>query len=150
MKAQNSLWYLTILSVVLTMISCSSPSANSDAKNQIAGKYASQSETTFDYYKDTLEIKPSNDGKFEVTVLARWTSAKKDDPNRPVNKVAGVWNKGKQAPTLTADFQGSDTTLRITDPFSSKVTILFFDLDKGIMTWPNKDGEKQIYTKIRD
>lgn len=150
MKTKNNFRNTALISIVFTAISCSSPTGNSDLKNRIAGRYASQTESTFDYYRDTLEIRPTDDGKFDVQIIAHWSSAKKDDPNRPSNKVAGVWNKGNVGSTLVADFQASDTTLRIVEQLTGGVEILSFDDDKGTIQWPSDDGEVEVYTKIKE
>jgi hypothetical protein len=148
MKVYKKVRWVVLLSISSFTFSCSSPKGKTDLQDQIVGKYASQSESTFDYYKDTVEIKPTDEGKFDVQVIAHWSNAKKDDPKRPVNKVAGVWNKGKPGSILVADFQTSDTTLRIVGQLRGGVKILKFNLDKAIMEWPGDDGETLIYTKV--
>jgi len=79
------------------------PPSSEEIGKKIAGKYTSESENNYDHFKDTLEIKPTDDGKFDITTLARWSAAKKDDHQRPVNKVAGVWNKHGQGKTRVAE-----------------------------------------------
>ncbi|MEH6306822.1 hypothetical protein RYH73_14300 [Olivibacter sp. CPCC 100613] len=150
MKVYKNFKWIALLSVSSFMFSCSSPTGKTDLQDQLTGKYASQSESTFDYYKDTVEIKSTDDGKFDVQVIAHWSNAKKDDPKRPVNKVAGVWNKGKLGSILVADFQTGDTTLRIVGQLRGGVKILKFNLDKRVMEWPKDDGETLIYTKVSD
>ncbi|MFD2965397.1 MULTISPECIES: hypothetical protein [Olivibacter] len=148
MKACKNFRWIVLLSISFFTFSCLSPKGKTDLKDQLIGKYASQSESTFDYYKDTVEIKSTDDGKFDVQVVAHWSNAKKDDPKRPVNKVAGIWNKGKPGSILVADFQTGDTTLRIVGQLRGGVKILKFNLDKGVMEWPKDDGETLIYTKV--
>ncbi|WP_130857945.1 hypothetical protein [Olivibacter jilunii] len=150
MKAPKNFQFISLLVITSITFSCSSSGRGSEVKDRIAGKYASESESTFDYYRDTVEIKPTDDGKFDVQTIAHWSNAKKDDPNRPANKVAGVWNKGKTGSVLVADFQASDTTLRIVGQLRGGVNILSFDVDKGVMQWPSDDGETVTYTKISE
>lgn len=150
MKVSKSFYLISILAVTSTTSSCSPSGNGSDVKDRIAGKYASQTESTFDYYRDTLEIRPTDDGKFDVQIIAHWSNAKEDDPNRPSNKVAGVWNKGNVGSTLVADFQASDTTLRIVEQLTGGVEILSFNDDKGTIQWPSDDGEVEIYTKVNE
>lgn len=135
------------LAASATLFSCSS--SESDLKQQITGKYAGSGENEFDHYKDTLEIKASDNGKYDVTTIANWSSAKESDPQRPFNKVAGVWNSYGPEETQVAELQLSDTTLRITEPMTGKVTALSFDTDKGTLEWPLKNGERKVYTKVK-
>jgi len=35
-------------------------------KDNIVGKYASSSENKYDYFKDTIEVRATDDGKFDI------------------------------------------------------------------------------------
>jgi len=136
------------ITVSTILSSCSSSSKNDIAKN-IVGKYATEGEDTYDYFKDTLEVRALENGKFDVASIANWSSAKKSDPQRPFNKVAGVWNNHGPGKTLVAELQALDTTLRITEPVTGEVTILHVDLDKGTLKWPSKGDGESVYTKVK-
>ncbi|GGC42704.1 hypothetical protein GCM10011386_38670 [Parapedobacter defluvii] len=138
----------SISTVGLLATACTSNPDKSDLTQKVAGVYASESENEFDYFKDTLEIKATDDGRMDIMFLARWSSAKKDDPQRPVNKVAGVWNNHGKGKTLIADLQASDTTLRIAAPMDESVTIVPVDLENGSLSWPHQDGTEEIFVKI--
>jgi hypothetical protein len=128
------------------LFSCSS---SEGIKNQIIGKYASSSENEYDNFKDTLEIRLLDDGRYDVQRIANWSAAKSDDPERPnKNKKAGVWNNyGSDRPEV-ASFQSSDTTLRITQPVTGEVDILFFKSEGKILERKYTNGEKTIYHRV--
>lgn len=124
-------------------------SCSSSPENQIEGKYASQSENNYDHFKDTIEVRPTDDGKFDIQRLSNWSAAKKDDPQRPSkNKKAGFWINYGPGRIDVATFQKSDHTLRITEPMSSSVRIMKVDLEKQTIKWPTKYGDTIIYNKI--
>lgn len=127
---------------------CSSNPDKSELTQQVLGKYASETENEFDYFRYTLEIKSTDDGKLDIIFLARWSAAKEDDPQRPVNKVAGVWNNHGKGKTLVGELQASDTTLRISEPLDGSVTIIPVSLDDGTISWPQTDGETETFVKI--
>ncbi|MDM8172959.1 hypothetical protein QT327_01125 [Olivibacter sp. 47] len=81
MEAYRNFSWVVLLSISSFTFSCSSPKGKTDLQDQLIGKYASQSESTFDYYKDTVEIKPTDEGKFDVQVIAHWSNAKRMIPN---------------------------------------------------------------------
>jgi hypothetical protein len=59
-------------------------------KKDIEGKYASAGENEYDHFKDTLQVKSNDEGKFDMQIVANWSAAKHDDPERPnKNKKAG-------------------------------------------------------------
>jgi len=130
------------------MYACTSGNNGADLQKEVTGLYASESENTFDYFKDTLEIKANQDGKLDVTVIANWSSAKEDDPQRPTNKVAGEWNNHGKGETLVGELQASDTTIRIAHPMYNTVDILKVDLEAGTLEYPTKDGAV-VYQKVR-
>lgn len=114
MKSSNNLINLIFLLLIVILFACSS----SDMKNKLTGKYYSVSENEFDNFKDTIEIRPTDDGKFDIQRLANWSAAKEDDPTRPnKNKKAGEWVNYGPGKIQVATFQTSDNTLRIADPF---------------------------------
>lgn len=137
----------TSLSLIL-MYACTSGNNGADLQKEVIGLYASESENTFDYFKDTLEIKANQDGKLDVTIIANWSSAKEDDPQRPTNKVAGEWNNHGKGETLVGELQASDTTIRIAHPMYNTVDILKVDLEVGTLEYPTKDGAV-VYQKVR-
>lgn len=133
----------------LLIFSCSSNPRKSDLGNEIVGLYASASENEYDNFKDTLEIKANDEGRYDLTFVARWSAAKADDPQRPTNKVAGQWNNHGKGETLVADLQASDTTLRISDPFGgASVIIIPLNLEKGTLDWTLTNGTKRTYSKV--
>ena len=137
----------TSLSLIL-MYACTSGNNGADLQKKVTGLYASESENTFDYFKDTLEIKANQDGKLDVTIIANWSSAKEDDPQRPKNKVAGEWNSYGKGDTKVGELQTSDTTIRIAHPMYNTVDILKIDLNAGTLEYPKKDGAV-VYQKVR-
>jgi hypothetical protein len=148
MKMFQNLLFLNALLLVFLISSCSSSGA---LKDDISGKYASIGENEFDYFKDTLEVKPNDDGKFDFQIIANWSAAKKDDPERPnKNKKAGVWNSYGADEVEVAALQISDTSLRITEPMTGRVRIFKVDPDKKTITRISTDGDKKVYTKIPD
>lgn len=148
MKSITLMSTATVALFVLSS-SCSSSSDKTHIAEQITGKYARQGENEYDYFKDTLEVRSLEDGKFDVQKIASWSSAKKSDPQRPVNKVASVWNSGGPGRTRVAELQALDTTLRITEAISGHVIILHLNIDKGTLSWPTKSGGHSLYTKVR-
>jgi len=133
--------------ILAILISSCSPSSN--IKDNIVGKYASTSENNYDYFKDTIEIKSTDDGNFEIQTIANWSAAKKDDPQRPnKNKKAGIWNNYGPGKVSVAALQISDTTLRITEPITGNVRILYINLHTKTIFEPLGDGDKSIYHKI--
>ncbi|KAA8480071.1 hypothetical protein BDE36_2426 [Arcticibacter tournemirensis] len=142
---------MSTASIALSLITsaCSSGPDKEEISERIIGKYAQQGENEFDYFKDTLEVRALEDGKFDVAKIAVWSSAKKSDPQRPSNKVAGVWNHYGPGKTFVAELQAQDTTLRITEPISGAVTILHLDIDKGTLSWPAQDGGESVYPKVK-
>lgn len=138
-----------VFPLCLLIFSCSSNPGKSDLGKEIVGKYASSSENEYDYFKDTIEIKANDEGKFDLTFVARWSAAKADDPQRPVNKVAGQWNNHGKGETFVADLQASDTTLRISDPFGgASVIIVPLNLNDGTLDWTLTNGTKKTYNKV--
>lgn len=132
------------------LCSCTTSPPNKDLGESISGKYASSDENEYDYFKDTVEIRLLDDGKFDVATIANWSSAKKSDPQRPANKIAGVWNNYFDNKVSVAELQTSDTTLRITEPLTGEVRILSFDIDKKTMKWPQKNSGVKTYSKVQD
>lgn len=131
----------------LTITSCTS---SSNFSKEVVGKYHSKGENNFYYFKDTIEVRPTDDGKFDVQTLSNWSTAKTDDPHRPSkNKIAGVWNNYGPGDIGVAALQESDHTLRITEPMTGRVKILIFDPEKKTITQTSKDGEKTVYYKIQ-
>jgi hypothetical protein len=134
--------------LLIALCSCSGKGKRLEEK--IIGRYFSVSENEYDHFKDTMEIRRTDDGKYDVTQIANWSSAKKSDPTRPNrNKVAGEWINYGKGDTFTGSFQMSDTTLRITDPMSGSVEIIRFDVDEGLMYYPVRNSF-ETYTKIKD
>jgi len=147
MKRQGNSCIVITIVTCLIITSCTS-SSNSD--KEIVGKYASQGENNFYYFKDTIEVRPTDDGKFDIQTLSNWSTAKTDDPQRPSkNKIAGVWNNYGPGDIEVAALQESDHTLRITEPMTGTVKILVFDPEKKTITQTSKDGEKTVYHKIQ-
>ncbi|MBB2148936.1 hypothetical protein [Pedobacter gandavensis] len=147
MKISRNISVMACLLLILTITSCSS---SSEMNKEIAGKYASSSENNYDYFKDTIEVKPTDDGKFDIQTIANWSAAKKDDPQRPnKNKKAGVWNNYGMGEIETATLQASDKTLRITDPMTGTVKVLTVDLEKKTIEEVFKDRTKTIYHKVK-
>lgn len=133
--------------ILLTISSCTS---SPNLKAEIIGKYASSSENNYDYFKDTIEVRSTDDGKFDIQTIANWSAAKKDDPQRPnKNKKAGVWNNYGAGEINVATLQESDKTLRITDPMSGTVRVLSIDLEKKTIEETTKDGIKELYHKVQ-
>jgi len=145
-----------IKSINILFLSCLIPfvyacSTSGGVKDDIAGKYASTGENEYDLYKDTMEVKANDDEKFDVQIIATWSAAKKDDPERPnKNKKAGVWNNYGSDPVEVATFQASDTTLRIAEPVTGKIKIFNVNTEKKTITQTLPDGSKNVYTKISD
>ncbi len=137
-----------LLGLTSLIYSCSS---SADIKGDICGKYASTSENNYDYFRDTLQIKPNDDGKFDIQTIAIWSAAKQDDPERPnKNKKAGVWNNYGAGEIEVATLKVSDTTLRITEPMTGRVRIFKINTDQKTITQISADGAKTIYSKIAD
>ncbi len=65
METLKNIGLIACLQLMTCLISCSSSS-----ENQIAGKYASQSENNYDHFKDTIEVRPTDDGKFDIQRLS--------------------------------------------------------------------------------
>lgn len=105
-----------------------------------------QDEHEFDFIRDTLDIRFNDRGMADIT-RHRWTSAKKDDPHRPVNKVAGQWGS-QGAVTVVGEFQASDTTIRVQEPLTGRLRILSFDFDKNILKDVSFKGTERLYKKI--
>jgi hypothetical protein len=148
MKTFKNLLFLSTLLLIFLFFACSS---SGSLKDDIAGKYASIGENEYDYFKDTLEVKPNDDGKFDIQKIAIWSAAKKDDPERPnKNKKAGVWNSYGADEVEVAALQISDTSLRITEPMTGRVRIFKVDPDKKTITRILADGNKKVYAKIPD
>lgn len=134
---------------LLMTLAISSCSSSSSLNREITGKYASFSENEYDYFKDTIEVKQTDDGNFDIRQLSNWSAAKEDDPERPnKNKKKGVWNNYGQGSINTATLQVSDKTLRITDPMTGAVRIWTFDLKKMTLIQMAKDGSTTTYFKI--
>lgn len=142
---------LLVLSALLLTLLISACSSSGSLKDDISGKYASAGENEFDYFKDTLEVKPNDEGKFDVQTIANWSAAKTDDPERPnKNKKAGIWNSYGADEVEVATLQLRDTSLRITEPMTGRVRIFKVNLDKKTITRISTDGDKKVYTKILD
>lgn len=141
----------TILNAITLILFISACSSSGQLKGDISGKYASKGENNYDYFKDTIEVKSTDEGKFDIQVIATWSAAKKDDPERPnKNKKAGLWNNYGAGDVEVATLQVSDTTLRITEPMTGKVRIFKVDTDKKTITQISADGTTDVYTKIND
>lgn len=148
MKIQGNICITIAIVACTTIISCT---LSSNPDMEIVGKYAHQGENKYDYFKDTIEVRKIDEGKFDVQRLSNWSAAKKDDPQRPSkNKKAGVWINYGPGNIEVAVFQKSDNTLRITEPMIGTVKVLVFDPDKKTITRTSKGGEnKIIYHKIQ-
>lgn len=136
----------SFLFLIYTLISCSASSKKSD---QLLGKYSSVGES--DYYKtiDTIEIRATDDGKFDIQTLSYWSTPKTDDPEViGKGKKAGVWTNYGQKEVEVATFQESDNTLRVPVPMSSAVTIIKVDFHKQTIQKETKYGGTVIYHKI--
>lgn len=147
MERLRKIQFLGGLILTIAIASCSTTSGSN---NDLTGKYASAGENNYDYFKDTIEVKQTDDGKFDVQQLSNWSAAKKDIPDRPnKNRKAGVWNNYGPGDIEVAVFQKSDNTLRITEPMIGTVKILVFDPEKKTITRTSKDGgSKTVYHKI--
>ncbi len=55
---------IQFFSLGLLIIACTSNPDKSDLTQEVVGIYASESENEFDYFKDTLEIKATDDGDY--------------------------------------------------------------------------------------
>jgi hypothetical protein len=126
---------------------CGSSSKTDDLKELIVGKYVLQDENEFDHIRDTLEIKPNDQATFDI-IRIRWTSAKKDDPNRPVNKIAGQWGSGGPK-TVVGTLQTSDTTIRIPEPITGRLRIISFNFATNTLKDLSFSGSESIYHKIQ-
>lgn len=147
MKRQGNICIAIAVISCLTIISCTS---SSNPSIELVGKYAYQGENKYDYFKDTIEVRRTDDGKYDVQRLSNWSAAKQDDPQRPnKNKKAEVWNNYGPGNIEVAVFQKSDNTLRITEPMIGTVKVLVFDPEKKTITRTSKDGEKTVYHKIQ-
>lgn len=147
MKNLNDLTILIFPVLIAVFSSCSSPSTN--IKSKLVGKYASTSENEYDNFKDTIEIRSTDDGKFDIQTLANWSAAKKDDPERPnKNKKAGEWINYGPGRIKVATFQASDNTLRIADPLSSSVTVFPVDFNKKTIKMASRLVDTIVYHKI--
>lgn len=134
-------------SLVLVLITCFSCSSKEEIRNSLPGSYAREFDNEYDNFKDTIIIKANDQSGFDITDIT-WSSAKKDDPDRPVNKVAGQWGtKGPQ--TVTGIFQQSDTTIRIEEQFTGRLRILSFNLQQGILNETTFSGHKFTYKKVK-
>ncbi|MEJ2901675.1 hypothetical protein WAE58_04540 [Pedobacter panaciterrae] len=148
MKTSKNLPIPIALLLTFLISACSS---SGSLKDDISGKYTSAGENEYDYFKDTLEVKPNDDGKYDIQRIAIWSAAKKDDPERPnKNKKAGVWNNYGADEVEVASLQISDTTLRITEPMTGRVRIFEVNTDNKTITRVSADGDKKVYTKIPD
>ncbi|MFW0717387.1 hypothetical protein [Pedobacter sp. N23S346] len=138
-----------VLNAIFLTLIVSACSSSGRLKEDISGKYASTGENEYDYFKDTMEVKSTDEGKFDIQVIATWSAAKRDDPERPnKNKKAGLWNNYGADEIEVATLQASDTTLRITEPMTGKVRIFKVDTDKKTITQISADGTRHVYTKI--
>lgn len=147
MKRQGKICIVIAIIACLITASCTS---SSNPGKEVVGKYHSKGENNFYYFKDTIEVRSTDDGKFDIQTLSNWSTAKTDDPQRPSkNKIAGVWNNYGPGDTEIAVLQASDHTLRITEPMTGRVKILVFDPEKKTITQTSKDGEKTVYHKIQ-
>lgn len=77
MKILRNISFIVLTLLSLGIASCSS---SSQINKEIVGKYASESENEYDHFKDTVEIKLTDDGKFDIQTIANWSAAKQDDP----------------------------------------------------------------------
>lgn len=146
MKRQGKICIAIAIVACLIITSCTS---SSNPGKEIVGKYHSKGENNFYYFKDTIEVRSTDDGKFDIQTLSNWSTAKTDDPQRPSkNKIAGVWNNYGPGDIEVAVLQESDHTLRITEPMTGTVKILVFDPEKKTITQTSKDGEKTVYHRI--
>lgn len=147
---KTSIIFIAATLLLSTFISCGSgPNANhKNLREKIIGTYANDDENEFDLIRDTIEIRPNDKGTFDV-IRTTWSSAKVDDPMRPVNKVAGEWNNNSGTKILLGEFQGSDTTVRITDQMSGQLITISFDIDAGMMTYRTAKGKRSGFQKTR-
>lgn len=145
---RKAMYSMALFSGLALIISCSSGTGSGNLEQQITGTYAAQSENEFDLIKDTIEIKRNDQGKYDV-VQTRWSSAKQDDPQRPVNKIAGQWNNNSGSKTLVAEFQKSDTTLRITEQITGRLKVISFDLANGKLINHSLKGTESIYERVK-
>lgn len=142
-KIKNVSIYLSLL---LFMVACTS---SNQIKKEIVGRYSSEGENEYDRFKDTLEIRALDDEKFDIQKVAKWSSAKKDDPQRPnKNKKAGVWNSYGSSDSEVASLQVSDMTLRITEPLTGTVQIIAIDVENKTLKSTFHDGSTKIYHKV--
>lgn len=74
----------------------------------------------------------------------------KDDPARPVNKVAGEWNNNSGSKLVVADLQASDTTLRITEEITGWLSGISFDLNNGKLFNRSVNGTETVYEEVRE
>ncbi|RAJ28107.1 hypothetical protein LY11_03427 [Pedobacter cryoconitis] len=148
MKTLKKTPLLNYLFLLLFISACSS---SGKLKDDISGKYASTGENNYDYFKDTMQVKSNDHGKFDIQIIAIWSAAKQDDPERPnKNKKAGVWNDYGSGDLEVATLQASDTTLRITEPMTGQVRIFKVNTDQKTIIQISADGTKKTYTKIPD
>lgn len=146
MERLKKLKFIGIVMIASIIASCSS----SSLEKEIIGNYTSSSENNYDYFKDTIEVRSTDDGKFDIQQLSNWSAAKKDDPQRPnKNKKAGVWNNYGMGEIQVAILQVSDKTLRITDPMTGTVRVLSINLEKKTIEETAKDGTKIVYYKVQ-
>lgn len=117
------------------------------SENLITGKYSSTGENEYYQYKDTIEIRATDDGKFDIQTLSYWSTPKKDDPELPKKK-AGVWTNYGVGKIEVATFQDSDYTLRITEPVSGSVKSMKLDPERKTIEKQTKYGGVVIYHKI--
>lgn len=145
MKQAKKVMGLLTLSLI-TALSCTN---SNDISKDIVGKYASTGENEYDHFKDTIEVKQADDGKFDIQKIADWSAAKEDDPTRPnKNKKAGEWNNKGIGKIEVATLQMSDKTLRITDPMFGTVRVFMIDLKNHSLERQNEDGTRKIYRKV--
>jgi len=138
-----------LLNYLFLFIVISGCSSSGKLEDDISGKYASTAENNYDYFKDTLEVKLNDHGKFDIQTIAIWSAAKQDDPERPnKNKKAGVWNNYGAGKIEVATLQTSDTTLRITEPMTGEVRVFKVNTDQRTIIQFSNDGTKTTYTKI--
>jgi hypothetical protein len=142
MSIVNCIRLIACSLVILNFINCSS-SSNKD----FVGKYAYEGYNEFDYFKDTLEVRPNDDGKFDIQIIANWSAAKKDDPERPVNKKAGQWNSHGAGNINIATLQKSNMTIRITEPFSSEVRMWKIDHDNKTIEMTTRKASNWFIAK---
>lgn len=147
MKEAKKVMTLLTLSLILVLFSCSN---SNDISKNIVGKYASTGENNYDYFKDTIEVRATDDGKFDIQKIANWSAAKEDDPTRPnKNRKKGEWNNKGLGRIEVATLQVSDKTLRITDPLIGTVRIFTFDPNNQVLEQQYDDGTKNIYYKVK-